>query len=277
VQIDITPVDVDLSLAPGESYDGEFSIINRSTNAIDFRVTANGFYVKNLAYETTFDDDIALNQIVHWVTFDQTDFSNLKPNDRQNVAYHIKVPDDAPGGGQYAVLFATVSSEAVDGSVTIKTDSRVGIKIYAKVAGETRTGGQVKSVEQPRFYTTPPIASVAQVKNTGNVDFHSRHEYVVESLFGGELFKGSAVYRIMPDTTREVRLEWGETSSIGIFKVHNKISFLGETQYDKVSIVVVIPIWLVVILLMILLSLIGLIVFLISRLIKKNRHQKSNS
>ena len=281
VQIYITPVEVNLSLDPGEVYDGTFEVRNSGAETYDFRVSASQFYVKDLTYETTYDDGLAFNQIIEWITFDQTEFRGLEPNEKQEVAYHIKVPKDAPGGGQYAVLFATVSSKVSDGGYDILTDSRVGVKVYAQIAGKTRLEGKLESVNQARFYQKGPINSTVRVKNTGNVDFNSTHEYVIKSLGGRELYRDSISKRIMPGTVREIGLKWwdkekdtDETPMFGIFRVQNKVYFIGKVQYDEENIVVVAPIWLVIILAIVLLLIIGLIILLIMFLVKRNRHKK---
>ncbi|MCL2280932.1 hypothetical protein FWC31_03550 [Candidatus Saccharibacteria bacterium] len=275
IQIDVSPVEISLLLVPGKTYDGEFNITNRSTDTFDFQVAANSFFVKNLTYETTFDEEITFSQIVRWITFDEENFYNIKPDEKQTITYHIKVPEDAPGGGQYAVLFAIVSSETINESVNIKTNSRVGMKMYVKVAGETRNNGQIKSMIQDGFYSKAPINSVAQIENTGNIDFNSNHEYVVKSLFGRELFRDSTIYRIMPDTTREINMIWEGTPYFGIFRVRNRITFLGETKYDQEKIVIIAPIWLIIVAVIVLLLLIGLMCFLVLLIIKKIRHRKT--
>lgn len=276
VQLDITPIDVNLSLEPGETYDGKFSIINLGADTVDFHVVASGFYVKDMTYETTFDEGSPFSQIADWVTFDKLNFYNLKPNERQGVSYHIKVPKDAPSGGQYAVLFAIVSDQTITKSADVKTDSRVGMKIYARVAGDTRTAGEVESVVQAGFTLKGPLSSVARVKNTGNVDFSSKNEYIVTSLSGDELFSGSTVSRIMPGTTREIDTKWEKTPSFGIFKVRNKISFLGKTHYDNEKIVIIAPIWLILILASVLLLVVGLILCLAMFIKRKLCHRKSH-
>jgi len=264
-KIYVTPVEVNLDLTPGEVYKGRFEVVNNGDEAFDFSLTANRFYVKDLTYETTFDGKSAFTLIADWVTFDQTDYRGLKPGNRQEVKYRINVPKDAPSGGQYAVLFAVVSSNATDEGSGVAVDIRVGMKIYAKVSGKTRLGGEVTSVKQGKFYRTPPISAVALVKNTGNVDFYSKHEYIVKSLSGRELFKDSKFVRVMPNTTRQVELKWSKTPWLGIFRVRNTVSFLDKTKYDREEIVIVAPIWFVIVLLII----IGLIVLLIIRIVKK--------
>jgi hypothetical protein len=273
-QMYVTPIEVDLSLDPGQVYNGKLQVSNSGLETYDFRVTANRFFVKDLTYEVFFDEESAFTQIAEWITFDKAEYRGLKPGGKQEVAYQIKVPQDAPGGGQYAVIFATVRSETTDGAYGIVTDSRVGVKIYAKIAGETRATGEVESVNQPKFYFDGPINSTARVKNTGNVDFHSTHEYTVKSLSGQELFSDSISKRIMPGTVRQVELKWDETPSFGIFKVENKISFLGKTQYSQEKIVIVAPYWLIAVLVAAFLLVVGLIIAVTLFITKKRRHNK---
>ncbi|MCL2174135.1 hypothetical protein FWH58_02490 [Candidatus Saccharibacteria bacterium] len=274
VQVDVTPIETSLSLAPEETYDGKFSVTNMGSDTFDFHITANGFFVTDLTYETTFDDELIYNQIADWIKFDETNFYDLKPQEKQDVTYHITVPKDAPAGDQYAVLFAVVSREAANASMSIKTDARVGMKIYAEIAGETRTGGTVKSIDQRRWYSTPPIDSIAQIENTGNVNFYSQYEYVVRSLSGRELFKDSATSRIMPGTTREVKMTWDDAPTFGIFKIQHRISFFGQVQYNQETIVILMPIWAIVVLGMLLLGLILVIIRIWRRRLRRKKQSK---
>jgi hypothetical protein len=275
VQIHITPVETNLSLAPGQVYDGTFQVGNTGDEPLDFYVAANRFYVKDVTYETTFDEQSAFTQVAEWITFDETSFHGLEPGGRQEIAYHITVPKDAPGGGQYAVLFAVVSDETTNESISVRTNVRAGMKIYAKISGATRAAGQVESVDQSKFFGQGPIKSTARVKNTGNVDFTSTHQYIVKSLFGDrEIFNGSATVRVMPDTVREAAMEWKETPIFGIFRVENKVSFLGQTQYSQEKTVIVAPWWLIVIAGAALFLVLGLIFLAVLRLVKRIRHQK---
>jgi hypothetical protein len=235
---------------------------------------ASGFYVKDLTYEMTFDKDETFNQIVNWVTFDKTDFHDLKPNQKQEVTYHVKVPADAPAGSQYAVLFAVVNSKATSESADIKIETKVGMKIYAQVAGETRSIGKVKLAAQPTYYFNGPVDFAAQVENTGNVDFVSRHDYVVKSLTGQELFKDSVSKRVLPGTAREVSMKWDGAPAFGVFKVHSKISYLGQVQYDQEKMVIIAPVWLIIVAIVGLLLVVGLIFFLCLAIIKKVRRRK---
>ncbi|MDR1970271.1 MAG: hypothetical protein LBQ11_02950 [Candidatus Nomurabacteria bacterium] len=275
-QIDTAPAEVTLSLAPGETYSGKFSVINTSTDTLDFYVATDKLYLEDLISETTFNYHPTYNQIIDWITFDKTHFYNLRPKEKQEVTYHIDVPKNAPGGSQYATLLAIVSKKLNNGSSYVETvDGSIGTKIYAKISGEIHANGKVQSVTQPWLYLEGLIDSTMQVENTGNIDFNSEHEYTVKSLFGRELFRGSATFRIMPGTTHKVNMEWEGTPLFGIFKVHSKMSFFDKVQYDQEKIVIVAPVWLIVIIIAILTLTIGSIFFLTLLIIKKIRHKKS--
>lgn len=271
LQIQVAPIEFNLSLSPGQLYDGQFKVINSGTSNHNFVVNAKRFYVKDVSYETIFDKELAFTQIADWVSFDKTEFNGLKPGETQTVDFQIKVPNDAPGGGQYAVIFVNVEEEQTESSYKIIVKGHLGMMIYAKVSGETRSEGKVESLEQAKFFTKSSISSAARIKNSGNVDFDSRHELTVKSITGKKLFSDSVSKRIMPDTTRAVELKWDEAPSIGLFRVQNKISFLGKVQYDQEILVLVMPSWLAVIAIIILVVIVGLIVGIIVYIVKKKR------
>jgi hypothetical protein len=93
-------------------------------------------------------------------------------------------------------------------------------------------------------------------------------------MSGDELLSGSVTKRIMPNTTREIESKWDKTPTFGIFKVQNKVSFLGKVQYNQERIVIVAPIWLIVVLVVILLIIVGLVALLTLFVVKKVRHKR---
>jgi Na+-transporting methylmalonyl-CoA/oxaloacetate decarboxylase gamma subunit len=278
VWIQISPIVNQVNLNSGEQYDSKLKITNVGAEEFDFKVYASEYYVTDLTYEPIYGQPSPRSEIARWVSFDQTEYKSIKPNEVIEVPYHVAVPADAPGGGQYAVLFAETlgGSNAQGASTAIQTVNRVGSLLYAKMGGETRETGEVTSLTQDGLFFESPIWSETVVKNTGNVDFPVHYSFTVKSLFGDrELYSNSMDKLILPDTSRQMRLEWQDAPLIGLFQVSDEVSFLNKTQASEERLVLIAPLWLLIVVGVVLLLIIVIVVALIMSKVKARRRLRA--
>ena len=274
IYLQVSPVSTRLKLDPTEQYDGSIKVSNVGKLAFDFKIYASPYNVEDLTYYQNFNERGNYNKITNWISFDQTNYPEITPGQTIEVFYHINVPADAPGGGQYAVIFAETAGKN-NAESSIQTINRVGHTIYATVSGDTREEGELVSMEQKGLYFEGNIGSSAVVKNSGNVDFTSIHKLRVESIFGAELYNDSKNLTVIADTSRQVNREWDETPMVGLFKVTNEINFLGQNHYSETKLVLVMPVWLLIILIAVIVGLILLIVIKLKKRGKKTSSKKT--
>ena len=245
IWLQVSPVSNTLELRPGQTYDGQIRVKNSGSQAFNFSLSVSPYYVTDLTYQQKFDKEIPpYSQIIHWISLEKTNYQKLSPGSEIAVPYQIKVPKDAPGGGQYAAIFAQTEGNP---SGSIQTINRVGSLFYAHVAGQTRQTGRILSVAAPHWYLKPPIKTTALVKNTGNIDFVAKQTMIVKGIFGGEVHRQTIGDKlILPGTTRQLEISWDKTPTIGLYRVTNQIEFLGKVQFSKTRLVIVVPIWLMI-------------------------------
>lgn len=272
--IQISPVSERVSLSCEQSHEGKFKVSNIGSEAFDFDVYASPYGVADLSYDPIFDTDTNYTQLASWVSFDQKSYTGLAPGASIEVSYHINVPADCPGGGQYAVLFAqTVPKGDIEGSgMGLQTVSRVGELIFANMGGDTRKTGEFVSFDQ-NWWTDEKITSSTVVKNDGNVDFAVNQVFTVSNLFGQEMYNNTTDKSILPETSREMVQTWEETPFVGLFNVTNQTTFLGESPVNETKLVLVAPIWLIIAFSTVFCLIIILIVVIIVRKVR-NKKQK---
>lgn len=269
--IQISPVSERISLSCDQKHDGTFKVSNIGSEAFDFEVYANTYGVQDMSYDPVFDKETVYTQLSGWISFDQKSYQNLEPGKSVDVPYHISVPTDCPGGGQYAVLFAqTVPKDDIKSGMGLQTVSRVGELVFANMGGETRKTGDFINFEQ-NWWTDGKVESSTVIKNTGNVDFAVNQKFTVTSLFGEELYTNTIDKSVLPETSRELKQTWEDTPFVGLFNVTNQTTYLGETPVNETKIVLVAPIWLIVAFSTVLCLIIALIVVII---VKKVRNKK---
>ena len=258
IYLQISPVSTRLDMNPGDKHKGTIKVSNIGKLAFDFKVYASPFNLEDLTYYQNFVERGNYNKIVNWITFSKLTYKDLKPGKTVEVKYAINVPKNAPGGGQYAVIFAeTAGNNSAESS--IQTINRVGHTIYATIKGDTNEAGELISVDQKGLFFGGNIESTTIIKNSGNVDFNSTHTLKIESIFGNELYRDTKNFPVIAETSRQIDREWKETPMVGLFKVTNDINFMGKNQYNETKLVLVMPIWLIISILVVIVVLIVLI------------------
>ena len=270
VHLQVTPTKQKISLVPGASYVGTFKVQNVGTDAFQYSVYATPYSVVNENYDPNYDNVTAYSNIYKWITFDdKTKEGTLQPGTSVDVTYTVKVPKDAPAGGQYATLMAQTETGNAS-NATIATIRRVGMILYAAVPGETKETGEIVKNTVNSFYFNPPISVSTLVKNTGNVEQTATVTVNMWPLFSKETAFSNADHPtkmdVMPDTTRFEGTAWEGAPSLGIFYVEQIVDFAGQTS--KVGkLVLVCPLWLIFVIFTI-------IFFIIFWLISRARERK---
>jgi hypothetical protein len=245
--IQISPLKERQKLEPGQKYEGSFEIYNRGTKPLDFKVYVTPFSINRDCTEN-YDVPSDYTKLTEWVTFETLNYYDLPPEEKQVVKFIVDIPKDAPKSNQYVVLFAeTVDSTEAQGQAAIGVNERVGYKFYADLGGTNKESGQVESVSQGNWFWESPINGFSTVRNTGNVDFNETHTYTITTLGGKEVYKHSSSSDVLPDTCRKITETWEKTPAFGVFWVENKIEFLGQEQFNKRKLVIVIPVYIVII------------------------------
>lgn len=263
--LQISPTMKRLALEPGEKQAGEMTVQNAGEIEFSFKVYAAPYTVVGDNYEPNFSTDTNYTQISRWISFEGEKYT-LAPGKEQIIKYAVNVPKDVPAGGQYATIFAeTINDDNSSGG--IKTVSRVGMIIYANIAGETRTGAEIIKFDLPKFYSAfnvPDVTAIARVKNTGNTDFEATYHFKVEPLIGDIVYDDEQVQVVLPDTERQAELKWADTPLLGIFKVSFSV-VAGDASQEISTTVLVLPPWLIIIVLLLLTLLIVWIIIKLKR------------
>lgn len=245
----VSPMNQKIILTPGETYRSSFKVTNPGTNTANFAYKADvtPFYV-NDNYEIIYENNNDYNQIVNWITLDNSE-GIITPNNTIELYFSINVPETAPAGGQYAAITVTSNnnSSSQEGAINIQAKYSIAHIIYAEIAGTTERHGEVLSADLPSFLLSGNITGSSSVKNTGNVHGTAKYTLQVFPLFSNEEVytneESPLELTILPDRTLYNELAWEDTPAIGIFNVIYTVEFEGiTTQVSKL--VIKCPIWL---------------------------------
>lgn len=281
VVLRVSPVEQEIELLPGVHATGFITVQNAGREPFTFSVSATPYQVTNEDYDPDFVSENSYTKLHNWITFPETSFQ-LEPGAIQEVYFDINVPDDVPGGGQYAAIMVE-TRDTIDESAIVQTVGRIASLLYAHVSGDEHIGGVLMGNSFPSFLLSPNFSVSATVKNDGNVDFRVYHRLTIRDFFTGrevltpdtvtadDQTPGIASPVVLPGTARTNVLTWNGAPQLGVFRVQQQISFLDQV-YDYEKIVVFCPIWLI---LLVLIFLLTVIIWLIIRIAgrKKRRPQ----
>ncbi len=279
ITIQINPTDQEFDLVPGTSASGRVKVKNIGRLEFNFHVFARPYQALNENYDPDFNTSNSYTKLQNWIEFPVTEF-HLGPGEETFVDFVINVPLDVPAGGQYAAVIME-TRDSMDGSSNFQAINQVASLIYGRVAGETHESGQLISHTIPKFLLGSPFAISARVENTGNIDFKFTQSITIWDFFTGrEIMNPDAIdvdgrnigrssSIVLPGSTRYNALTWEGAPQLGVFRVHQTISLLGE-NHDFESLVFVCPIWLG---LAVLFLIVLMIIWLILRAATRKKHR----
>ena len=280
----ISPPTQKLLLTPGETYTDSLTVSNSSNSdrGLKFEVKAGSFTQKKEGSEHGDDygtvdvvSESNYNQIKDWITIND-ESGTVAPGENKDISYTINVPDDAPAGGQYATIIVMdkTTSGGGSGNVTIDDDYQFASIIYAEVAGETRTEGEISENSVPGFIFSSPLTAESMVKNNGNVHTDAEYTLQVWPLFSNEEIctneEKPETSLILPETER-YHAQTCDLPAVGIFKAKQMVKIFGETSVVEKT-VIVCPLWLLFIILFVIAA---IIIWLIMR--SRNRNSRKNN
>lgn len=253
IVIQVNPAEQDIDLVPGQTMRGSIKVKNLGRQPYSFKAFSKPYQVINDIYDPDFSTENSYTKLHNWLSFPQTDFY-ITPDEELTVEFEVQVPEDAPGGGQYAAIIIE-TRDSIDSSASLQTVNQVASLIHAHVAGETHEQGVLMKHYIPRIILGSPFTVSSNIKNDGNIDFRANHSMTIWNFFtGDEVFSpdtldqngrlvGSINPAVLPASSRYNTLTWGNAPQLGVFRVKQVISFLDQV-YEFEEIVFICPIWL---------------------------------
>lgn len=177
--VTVGPVRLEYQADPGDVIRGELFLKNEESATRTFypsfeRFTEDESGQKNFLKE---ESDLAT-----W--FQVTSQVTLRSGEDRRIPFAINLPDDAPPGGHFAVIWWSTSPPGRGaGQVAIVT--RAGILVYLTVSGELNEVGTVETFRAPRIVTSLPISFSILFKNDGNSYLKPFGTLRIANLFGG--------------------------------------------------------------------------------------------
>jgi hypothetical protein len=177
----VGPDKLEYTLAPGATVSGTLFVLNEGATAQTLTPSFESFTevngTKEFSPETKSD-------LASWFTVPSS--ITLPPGQSENVPFTLNVPQGAPAGGHFAVIWwNTASAGAGAGSTAIVT--RAGILVYLNVTGQINESASVTQfapVNGGHLFDTFPISFNVTFSNTGNDYLQPVGGIVIKNMFG---------------------------------------------------------------------------------------------
>lgn len=259
-------------MQPGKTYEGVFKVQNTGTKEFSYAINITPYSVSDDKYTLDSETETAYTQMKDWVTLSQ-DSGTLAPDSTEEIKYSIRIPSDAPAGGQYALInVRMVQNDDANSGAAISATKQIGFRLLGDVEGNTRRTGKVTEQNIPSILFNPPISATSVVENTGNTHITASYVLQVFPLFGNEevYTNEESPYEVtvLPETSRYNSISWDDAPHLGIFRVKQTVTIADDTQFIEKT-VFLCPIWFIFIILLIIFC----IVFWICSRIKSRRER----
>ena len=273
----LMPMNQNISLKPGEVYEGSIKVINPSyaTEDFEYKAEVTPYGVVGQEYTADLLSESDRTQISKWVKI-QNPTGSIKPNESEEIKFTITVPENVPAGGQYATIAISSNKKASDADgVSVQNVFEMASIIYADIAGETVHDGEIQENNVPGFVLTTPVTISALLSNNGNVHETATFTITVSDVFTGRVIlptdENAGVYSeyIMPETTRYTEREVSDLPALGLVKINQTIEYNGQTSTVEKN-VFICPIWFLILMI----ATVAAIITAIVMLIRKHRRNK---
>lgn len=276
-EFSVTPMNQMVDLMPGETYTFSITVLNpvNSAGSLDYRAYAVPYRVVTEEYDADITTMTDRTQMADWITIKEPT-GTLVPNETREIEFTVQVPEDAPGGGQYAAIM--VGSDNENGTyenMKVTNVLEIASIVYAKVEGEIVHEGGVLENNVPGFLVNPPATVSTLINNTGNM--HEAADIVVtaQNVFTGEVLvspdldNGTRRELIMPDSTKFVSMEIDDLPLVGIVKVTQSVYYNSEVSTVEKNLIIC-PIWFLALVLLT----VSAIVIKVVKTVRKHKKKK---
>lgn len=249
-EFSVTPMNRMVDLVPGETYTFFVSVANPVDAAgdFDYKIYAAPYSVVTELYDADMTTQTDHTRMVDWITIYEPT-GTIAPNETKDIEFTITVPENAPGGGQYAAIVVSENKDnQTNKDTSVMNILEIASVLYAKVDGETIHEGKVLENNVPGFVVDPLVNVSSLIANEGNVHEVAEIRITASNVFTGEtiasaeLDNGAYAELIMPDSQKFVSKRIDELPMLGIVNVKQSI-YYNDTVSTTEKNVIVCPIW----------------------------------
>jgi hypothetical protein len=248
----LEPAKVEVFLDPGETVSRAVSVINRTTDDVDYVIELEDFVGTGDGTSAVkfLGDDESPYSFRSGIRPEVRSFT-LAPGERATVPVDIVVPEDAAPGGYYtSLIVSNKPSDAPSDSSGTKIVSRVAQLIFVRVNGDVVEEGLLRDfrLTPPGFFRSHgPYTFEVLYENQGSVHLAPYGLITVYNMFGQVVAQVPVdAYYAMPKSLRYRQVTWDKPALFGFYRAELELNggLRDEEQVESRSVSMVVVPWL---------------------------------
>lgn len=228
--ITVGPPKMEYSADPGETIKGEFFVKNETQEISTFYPSFQKFIEDN--GQKVFlkeESDLAV-----WVKTEKT--VTLGPNENRKVPFTIEIPENAPPGGHFAVVWWSTAPPAEKGDQPLSIVTRAGILVLLRVSGDIKEEGRILNFSADRkIFWSLPVSFTVVFMNDGNVHLKPAGKITIKNIFNRTktaLTVNKGALQVLPESKRGFNEKWeSATFAFGPYRAELNLVF-GESKKE---------------------------------------------
>lgn len=185
--VTVGPVKLEFSADPGDAVRGEMFVQNEESETATLHASLQQFTEED--GNKIFNDE--KGDIASWIK--PIAPVTLEAGAQKKIPFTISVPQDAPPGGHFGVLWWSSSVGGKTDQVAVVT--RAGVLLYLTVSGELERKASILSFDTEgggRAFGALPVSFTVLFKNEGNTYEKPQGTLTLYNIFGGESIQQQA-------------------------------------------------------------------------------------
>lgn len=208
----ISPPIKEFTADPGTEFSDVIKLINDEGTEKTFFATVESFRARGERGEPEFFQTTDETQLATWINLEETSIT-LKPREKKEIKYTVRVPGKASAGGHYAAVFWASSAPKPTGVAGVGVVTKIGSLLLVRISGEIKEEMKLIDFSTPqKFYNHLPVEFIIGFENTGNVHLKPSGEIKIEPLIlgigKGEVTVNEGGGNVLPKSIRRFESIW---------------------------------------------------------------------
>lgn len=175
--VTVGPVKLEYSVDPGAIINGELFLQNEGAATNTFYPSFEKFTEANGEKRFMKED----TDLPTW--FKIPGSIVLKAGESRQIPFTLNIPQNAPPGGHFAVIWWSTTPPGPAGQ-QVSITTKAGIVVYLRVSGDIKESADISLSVPGRIFGSLPVNIGVMVKNTGNSYIKPLGELTLRNIFG---------------------------------------------------------------------------------------------
>jgi hypothetical protein len=163
LSLNIDQSNINVTLKPGETKDGEILVQNFGENKIKIKAYTEDWIYASDGSKVFMKPGSSVYSCSSWIKLDPEQFDLASKEDKK-VKYTITSPSNASGGHVSVIFFESV----IDRYEGIAVAGRIGTIVYQNTEGDIKRSGEIRSLSVLASEEGKPIVLQISFENNGN-------------------------------------------------------------------------------------------------------------